>query len=65
MATKNKKERAGRQGRGRKPAPAVAEPAVVEEVGGGMSLDDGIVLATTVALAFAVILVMLVNGAHG
>ncbi len=64
MAAKNKKERAGRQGRGRKAAPAVAEAEVVEEVGGGMSLDDGIVVATTVALAFAVILVMLVNGAH-
>ena len=64
MATKNKKERQGRQGRGRKADPVVAEAKVVEEVGGGMSLDDGIILATTVALAFAVILVMLVNGAH-
>ncbi len=64
MAAKNKKERAPRPGKGRKAAPAVTESKEVEEVGGGMSLDDGIVVATTVALAFAVILVMLVNGAH-
>ena len=60
-----KKERASRPGRVRKPAPKVAEPKDIEEVGGGMGLDDGIVVATTIALAFAVILVMLVNGTHG
>ena len=60
-----KKERASRQGRGRKPAPSVAAPKEVEEVSGGMGLDDGIVVATTIALAFAGILVMLVNGSHG
>ncbi len=63
MAAKRvKKEKASRPGRGRKPAPSEAEPKAVEEVGGGMGLDDGIVVATTIALAFAVILVMLVNG---
>ena len=48
----------------RKAAPKVTEVKEMEDVGGGMTLDDGIVISTSVALVFAVVLVYLANGVY-
>ena len=62
-AKREKREKRERRS-ARKPAPKAAEPKQVEEVGGGMGFEDTAVLATTVMLAVAVVLVMLANGAY-
>lgn len=65
MARKRKdKEKAARPARSRKPAPKGAEVKDLEEVGGGMTFDDGIVLSTSVVLVIAVVLVFMAGGAY-
>ncbi len=61
MAAKREK-RTGRPSR--KTAPKITEPKELEEVEGGIGLDDSIVLATSLVLALSVILVFLANGAY-
>ena len=61
MAAKREK-RASRPGR--KSKTKVVEPKELEEVEGGIGLDDSVVLATSLVLAITVIMVFIANGAY-
>jgi hypothetical protein len=65
MAARKRKETAGRPQRSRKAAaPKAAEVQELEEVGGGMTFDDGIVIGTSVVLVIAVVLMFLAGGTY-
>ena len=61
MARKPRKERASKESRakgGRRAAKAVPVEEIEEVAGSGGGIDDGIIIATTVTLAIAIVLMI-------